>query len=141
MATAGVTLGGTVTFTFTFTGARLPVPGGGGGIGTITFGLGDVSGTSPGPGVLFCGIAAGLSVPQPSPSTVNPASAAHALDAAATEALLDGYGGVDAALRSRIAALAWIFECLWYGWNAAAELAGLAADPAEQSRLAARLAH
>ena len=65
----------------------------------------------------------------------------HALDAAATEALLDGYGGVDAALRSRIAALAWIFDCLWYGWNAAAELAGLAADPAEQSRLAARLAH
>ena len=64
----------------------------------------------------------------------------HALDAAAVDALLAGYGGPDAALRARIAALGWIFDCLWYAWNAAAETAGLASDPAEQSRLAERLA-
>lgn len=65
----------------------------------------------------------------------------HALGDEAIEALLSGYGGRDAALRARIAALGWIFDCLCYGWNAAAQLAGLAPDPAEQARLAARLAH
>ncbi|MBM4219213.1 MAG: phosphotransferase family protein [Gammaproteobacteria bacterium] len=65
----------------------------------------------------------------------------HDLGEAAVEALLAGYGSPDAALRARIAALGWIFDCLWYAWNAAAELAGLAPDPAEQARLAARLAH
>lgn len=65
----------------------------------------------------------------------------HALGNAAFDALLAGYGRVDPALRARIATLGWIFDCLWYAWNAAAELAGLAPDPAEQSRLAARLAH
>ena len=65
----------------------------------------------------------------------------HALDDAAADALLEGYGRPDPALRTRIAALGWIFDCLWFSWNAAAKLAGLAPDPAEQSRLAARLAH
>jgi len=65
----------------------------------------------------------------------------HALGDAAVDALLAGYGRPDPALRARIAALGWIFDCLWFAWNAAAELAGLAPDPAEQSRLAARLAH
>jgi aminoglycoside phosphotransferase (APT) family kinase protein len=65
----------------------------------------------------------------------------HALGDEAVEALLAGYGGADAALRARIAALGWIFDCLWYAWNASAQLAGLAPDPAEQARLAARLAH
>jgi aminoglycoside phosphotransferase (APT) family kinase protein len=64
----------------------------------------------------------------------------HALDDAAVDALLAGYGRPAAALRSRIAALGWIFDCLWYAWNATAGLAGLAPDPAEQSRLAERLA-
>jgi aminoglycoside phosphotransferase (APT) family kinase protein len=64
-----------------------------------------------------------------------------ALGDEAVEALLAGYGSADAALRARIAALGWIFDCLWYAWNAAAQLAGLAPDPAEQARLAARLAH
>ncbi len=65
----------------------------------------------------------------------------HALDAASTDALLAGYGQEDPAFRARVAALGWIFDCLWYAWNAAAELAGLAPDPAGQARLAARLAH
>lgn len=65
----------------------------------------------------------------------------HALGGAAADALLAGYGPADPALRARIVALGWIFDCLWYAWNAVAELAGLAPDPAERSRLAARLAH
>jgi aminoglycoside phosphotransferase (APT) family kinase protein len=65
----------------------------------------------------------------------------HALGSAAVDALLAGYGRSDAELRARIAALGWIFDCLWYAWNAAAKLAGLAPDPAQRSRLAARLAH
>ena len=65
----------------------------------------------------------------------------HALDAAAADALLRGHGAADDGLRARVGALGWIFDCLWYGWNAAAARDGVAADPAEQSRLAARLAH
>ena len=65
----------------------------------------------------------------------------HALDAAASEALLDGYGRKDAVFRARVAALGWIFDCLWYGWNAVAAQEGMAPDLDEQSRLAARLAH
>lgn len=65
----------------------------------------------------------------------------HALDASCVEALLRGYGAADGGLRARVAGLGWIFDCLWYGWNAAAARDGLAADPEEQSRLAARLAH
>lgn len=56
-------------------------------------------------------------------------------------ALLAGYGRAGAGLEERIAALGWIFDCLWYGWNAAAGLAGSAPDAAEQERLAARLAN
>jgi aminoglycoside phosphotransferase (APT) family kinase protein len=65
----------------------------------------------------------------------------HDLDGAASDALLAGYGAPGIALRPRVEALGWIFDCLWYAWNSAAEAAGLAADPALQSRLAARLAH
>jgi aminoglycoside phosphotransferase (APT) family kinase protein len=64
----------------------------------------------------------------------------HGLEGAAVEALLEGYGGAAAELRARIAALGWIFDCLWFGWNATARLVGLAVEPAEQARLAARLA-
>ena len=68
----------------------------------------------------------------------------HALDAAAIDALLEGYGEAGAgaagvALRARMAALGWIFDCLWFGWNAAAAGLGLSPDAVEQSRLAARL--
>lgn len=64
----------------------------------------------------------------------------HDLDDAQSDAIYAGYGAADAALRERVAALRWIFDCLWYGWNAAAGEAGLAPDAGEQSRLAARLA-
>ena len=64
----------------------------------------------------------------------------HALDGAAVDALLDGYGPAGVAMRGRIGALGWIFDCLWYGWNAAAALAGLEIDRTEQAALAARLA-
>ena len=68
----------------------------------------------------------------------------HALDAAAIDAILEGYGEAGAgaagvALRARMAALAWIFDCLWFGWNAAAAGLGLSPDAVVQSRLAARL--
>lgn len=68
----------------------------------------------------------------------------HALDAGAIDALLEGYGEAGAgaagvALRARMAALAWIFDCLWFGWNAAAAGLGLSPDAVEQCRLAARL--
>jgi aminoglycoside phosphotransferase (APT) family kinase protein len=63
----------------------------------------------------------------------------HGLDGDGVEALLAGYGAADAALRERLAALGWIFDCLWFGWNAAAALDGNAPDAAEQARLAARL--
>jgi len=65
----------------------------------------------------------------------------HSLDAAAADALIEGYGAATPAWRARVAALAWIFDCLWFGWNALAALDGLAVDPAGQARLAARLAH
>jgi len=64
----------------------------------------------------------------------------HELDTAQVGFLLEGYGGDTIVLRARIAALGWIFDCLWYGWNAVAELAGLHATPDLQVRLAARLA-
>jgi aminoglycoside phosphotransferase (APT) family kinase protein len=63
----------------------------------------------------------------------------HALDETAIDALFAGYGGTTARFRARVAALAWIFDCLWYGWNAAAGEEGLEPDPGEQSRIAARL--
>jgi Ser/Thr protein kinase RdoA (MazF antagonist) len=68
----------------------------------------------------------------------------HALDAAAIDALLEGYdeagaGAAQVALRARVAALAWIFDCLWFCWNAAAAGFGLSPDAVVQSRLAARL--
>ena len=63
----------------------------------------------------------------------------HALDAAGLRALVEGYGGARTALRARVELLAWIFDCLWFGWNALAAQDGLAADAAEQSQLSARL--
>jgi thiamine kinase-like enzyme len=56
------------------------------------------------------------------------------------DALLAGYGHAGAELRERVAQLAWIFDCLWFGWNAAAGLAGSAPDANEQASLEARLA-
>jgi aminoglycoside phosphotransferase (APT) family kinase protein len=64
----------------------------------------------------------------------------HGLDGEQAGALYAGYGAADPALRARVAALGWIFDCLWFGWNAAAVEEGLAPDPGEQARLAARLA-
>lgn len=63
----------------------------------------------------------------------------HALGPVEVEALLAGYGAGEGALRARLAAFAWIFDCLCYGWNAAAHAAGLAIDDAAQARLEARL--
>ncbi len=63
----------------------------------------------------------------------------HELDTAQVGLLLEGYGSDTIALRGRIEALSWIFDCLWYGWNAVAELAGLQTSPDLQVRLAVRL--
>jgi Ser/Thr protein kinase RdoA (MazF antagonist) len=63
----------------------------------------------------------------------------HALEAADVNVLFESYDAADTDLRSRVAALGWIFDCLWFGWNAAASLGGLAIDHGEQTRLAARL--
>ncbi len=64
----------------------------------------------------------------------------HDLDATHVDALLEGYGSDSPKLRARVESLGWIFDCLWYGWNAVAALEGLAADTVLQERLAARLA-
>jgi thiamine kinase-like enzyme len=65
----------------------------------------------------------------------------HELNGRSVDALVGGYGRSDGDLRERIASLAWVFDCLWFGWNAVAGLAGTPPDSAEQSRLAKRLAH
>ncbi len=62
----------------------------------------------------------------------------HGLDAAGMDALFAGYGADDAT-RERTRSLAWIFECLWYGWNGAAAMAGLCVNAREQAALEARL--
>lgn len=64
----------------------------------------------------------------------------HELDAGRVERLLAGYGDASTGLRARIEALCWIFDCLWFGWNAVAAQAGLETDPELQGRLVARLA-
>lgn len=64
----------------------------------------------------------------------------HGLREDGIDALLGGYGHTGAELRERVATLAWIFDCLWFGWNAAAGLSGSAPDANEQARLVARLA-
>ena len=64
----------------------------------------------------------------------------HDLDSAGVDALLGGYGEDSPALRLRIAKLGWIFDCLWFGWNACAAAAGLPIDRELQADLAARLA-
>jgi thiamine kinase-like enzyme len=63
----------------------------------------------------------------------------HALRGAQVDALLGGYGQAAVPLAARVAELGWIFDCLWFGWNAVAALEGAVPDPAEQARLAARL--
>lgn len=64
----------------------------------------------------------------------------HDLDATRIDRLLDGYGNAAAGFRTRIEALRWIFDCLWFGWNAVAAQAGLETDPELQDQLVARLA-
>lgn len=64
----------------------------------------------------------------------------HAPGPAGVDALLAGYGSDSGALRERLAALGWIFDCLWYGWNGVARRAGLECDGELQRRLIARLA-
>ena len=60
-------------------------------------------------------------VPATRRRTSRPASGYHALDAHGDRRPARGLRrGARAALRARVAALAWIFDCLWYGWNAAA---------------------
>jgi aminoglycoside phosphotransferase (APT) family kinase protein len=63
----------------------------------------------------------------------------HRLGVAGIDALLDGYGEAGPDFRERLASLGWIFDCLWFGWNAVAGLEGLPPQPALQARLAARL--
>jgi aminoglycoside phosphotransferase (APT) family kinase protein len=63
----------------------------------------------------------------------------HALETVRAAALLEAYGG-DAEFARRVAALGWVFDCLWFAWNTVAALAGMAPDPREQARLVARLA-
>jgi len=63
----------------------------------------------------------------------------HGLRDEGIDALLAGYGHGGAELRERVSALAWIFDCLWYGWNAVAGLSGFPPDADEQATLAARL--
>jgi nicotinamide mononucleotide transporter len=63
----------------------------------------------------------------------------HDLAPAEVAALLAGYGESGRELRARVEALAWIFTCLWFGWNAVAGLHGIAIDRTEQRRLLARL--
>lgn len=63
----------------------------------------------------------------------------HGLRDEGIDALLAGYGHDGAELRDRVARLAWIFDCLWFGWNAVAGLPGSAPDVDEQARLTARL--
>jgi thiamine kinase-like enzyme len=63
----------------------------------------------------------------------------HELESAQVDALLAGYARDTPALRARLAELGWIFDCLWFAWNAVAELAGLGVDAARQRQLVARL--
>ncbi len=63
----------------------------------------------------------------------------HGLRDDGIDALLAGYGQDGVGLRERLAMLAWIFNCLWFGWNAVAGLSGPAPDADEQAVLAARL--
>lgn len=63
----------------------------------------------------------------------------HDLGTTQVDALLAGYGQDCGEMRARLAALGWIFDCLWYGWNAVAARAGLVVDLGLQQRLGARL--
>ena len=63
----------------------------------------------------------------------------HDLDGAAIDALLEQHGADGPALRARVHALAWIFDCLWYGWLGVAGLAGLDDDRERRDALVSRL--
>ena len=63
----------------------------------------------------------------------------HGLGAGEINVLLSGYDANDVMLRERLEAQRWMFDCLWYGWNGAAQTFGLEADRVLQARLAARL--
>lgn len=63
----------------------------------------------------------------------------HDLDARRTNALLSGYGPEGLRLAGRLAPLAWIFDCLCYGWMEVAARQGIAADAARRERLILRL--
>ena len=63
----------------------------------------------------------------------------HDLDGAALARLLAAYGAGGPALGLRVEALAWIFDCLWYGWLGVAALSGLADVRKRRAALAARL--
>jgi nicotinamide mononucleotide transporter len=63
----------------------------------------------------------------------------HGLVPQEIEVLLGGYGAEGGTLRERLEAQRWIFDCLWYGWNGAARVAGLGVDRVQQARLRARL--
>lgn len=64
----------------------------------------------------------------------------HDLGAAATRSLLAAYGPGGAELAARVLAHAWVFDCLWYGWEGVAALAGVAHDAKRRAALGVRLA-
>ncbi len=63
----------------------------------------------------------------------------HGLRDDGVDALLAGYGREGPGLRERVTKLAWIFDCLWFGWNALAGMSVSAPDVDEQAILVARL--
>ncbi len=63
----------------------------------------------------------------------------HSLDSGQTAAILAGYGGDSRSLRTRLLALGWIFDCLWFGWLEIAARQGIAADSSRRQLLIARL--
>jgi len=63
----------------------------------------------------------------------------HDLGPAEVDALLAGFGQNCVELRTRLDAMAWIFDCLWYGWNGVAAQEGLEVELGLQQQLIARL--
>jgi thiamine kinase-like enzyme len=63
----------------------------------------------------------------------------HDLDTGQTDALLAGYGGESRALRSRLAPMSWIFDCLWLCWLEIAAHQGIVMDTGRRQCLIERL--
>lgn len=63
----------------------------------------------------------------------------HSLDWGQTEAILAGYGDDSRSLRSRLVTLAWIFDCLWFGWLEIAAQQGIETDASRRQLLIDRL--